>query len=390
MTGDSKPYAFKTTDFGATWTALASPDIKGYAHVVKEDPVNARACSSPERSSACGCRSTAARSGPSSRANLPNVAVRDIAIHPRDHDLILATHGRGIYIVDDITPLRALTSDRRWSATWRSCRRRPSPMVTPVSEFGFNGDAEFVGANPGDGAVITYYLKKRHMLGDLRLEVLRFPGAAADDDSPAASAGASTGSSGRMRRQGSAGGARGGDHPEPGRAHRPARGAAGHVHGEDDQGQATRSRRRVTMVPEPGSRYTDADRAAQRPDRAHALRHGGAAGVPGRRDRRRRGTRRRTRPRGAGERTRCADASPRSPTASSSSGRRSCRRSGARASPGKRNCARKSGMLYGNVNMFEGRPTPSQTRSHGRARRRVDRGVRGVSTRHMSEGRRRR
>jgi len=42
----------------------------------------------------------------------------------------------------------------------------------PVSEFGFNGDAEFVGANPGDGAVITYYLRRRHLLGDLRIEVL--------------------------------------------------------------------------------------------------------------------------------------------------------------------------------------------------------------------------
>ena len=81
---------------------------------------------------------------------LPTVAVRDMAIHPRDHDLILATHGRGIYIIDDITPLRALTSDvlERDVAFLPA---RPSPMVTPVSEFGFNGDAEFVGANPATG-----------------------------------------------------------------------------------------------------------------------------------------------------------------------------------------------------------------------------------------------
>lgn len=44
-------------------------------------------------------------------------------------------------------------------------------MMMPVSEFGFNGDAEFVGANPSDAAVITYYLKKRHLLGDLKLEI---------------------------------------------------------------------------------------------------------------------------------------------------------------------------------------------------------------------------
>src|SRR5207249_3304239 len=43
--------------------------------------------------------------------DLPSVAVRDLAIHPRDHDLVIATHGRGIWIVDDITPLRALTPE---------------------------------------------------------------------------------------------------------------------------------------------------------------------------------------------------------------------------------------------------------------------------------------
>ena len=54
--------------------------------------------------------STAAGSGDSSRPDFPNVAVRDLAIHPREHDLMVATHGRGIYIIDDLTPLRALTS----------------------------------------------------------------------------------------------------------------------------------------------------------------------------------------------------------------------------------------------------------------------------------------
>ena len=50
-------------------------------------------------------------------------------------------------------------------------------MLPLVSEFGFNGDAEFVGPSPRDGAVITYYLKKRHMIGDLKLEVYDAQGA---------------------------------------------------------------------------------------------------------------------------------------------------------------------------------------------------------------------
>jgi hypothetical protein len=102
--------------------------------------------------------------------NLPNVAVRDLAIHPRDHDLIVATHGRGIYVVDDITPLRALTRElvEKDVAFLAS---REAPMYIPAIEFAFGDDAQFEGPNPPEAAMIAYYLKKRHLLGDLKLEV---------------------------------------------------------------------------------------------------------------------------------------------------------------------------------------------------------------------------
>ena len=48
---------------------------------------------------------------------------------------------------------------------------RPAPMVIPAFEFDFSGDEEFLGQNPPEAAAITYYLKKRHMIGDLKLEV---------------------------------------------------------------------------------------------------------------------------------------------------------------------------------------------------------------------------
>ena len=80
--------------------------------------------------------------------DLPNVAVRDLAIHPRDHDLVIATHGRGIWIVDDITPLRALTTgDARSEGRVSSSRTPPSSRI-PASGGWANGDAEFVGAEP--------------------------------------------------------------------------------------------------------------------------------------------------------------------------------------------------------------------------------------------------
>jgi photosystem II stability/assembly factor-like uncharacterized protein len=169
MVGDMKTYVFRTIDFGKTWQSLVTADLKGYAHVVKEDLV------SPDLLfvgtelglfvSADGGKQWGQFTG-----NLPNAAVRDLAIHPRDHDLLVATHGRGIYIVDDITPLRKLTSEvvQRDVAFLES---RPSPMVIPASEFSFGDDSQFEAQNPPEAAIITYYLKKRHLIGDLKLEV---------------------------------------------------------------------------------------------------------------------------------------------------------------------------------------------------------------------------
>jgi hypothetical protein len=97
--------------------------------------------------------------------------VRDLAIHPRDDDLVIATHGRGIWIIDDITPLRELT---RQTLAQGVAFFQTRPVVQPLSASGgwSNGDAMFVGPNPPSDAVITYYLQKRHIFGDMTLEVL--------------------------------------------------------------------------------------------------------------------------------------------------------------------------------------------------------------------------
>ena len=98
------------------------------------------------------------------------MAVRDIAIHPRDHDVVLATHGRALYVIDDVTPLRTLTP-AVMEAEAAFLDARPQWMVNGSQDFGFNGDGEFVGRSPAESAFITYYLKKRHLLGDLKLEI---------------------------------------------------------------------------------------------------------------------------------------------------------------------------------------------------------------------------
>ncbi len=101
---------------------------------------------------------------------LPQVAVRDLAIHPREGDLLIATHGRGVYIVDDLSPLRKLTREALESDV-AMLPSRTAFMAIPASVQDFPGDDEFVAFNPEESATITYYLKKRHLLGDLKVEV---------------------------------------------------------------------------------------------------------------------------------------------------------------------------------------------------------------------------
>ncbi|HVH66235.1 MAG TPA: hypothetical protein VM716_00045 [Gemmatimonadales bacterium] len=172
MVGDMRPYAYRSADFGRTWTALVAPDspVRGYAHVINQDLVNPDLLFLGTELglwvSLDGGKQWAHYKG----GDLPAVAVRDLAIHPRDHDLVIATHGRGIWIVDDITPLRALTAATLASPV---AFLQARPVMQRIPAFGgwANGDAAFVGPNPPGDAVITYYQKKRHIFGDLKIEV---------------------------------------------------------------------------------------------------------------------------------------------------------------------------------------------------------------------------
>ena len=113
--GDHAPYVFRTADYGKTWTPLVTAQdvkgVRGYAHVIKEDLVQPNLLFLGTEFglfvSIDGGKAWAQFKG----GRFPAVAVRDLAIQPRENDLVLGTHGRGIWIIDDITPLRALTPD---------------------------------------------------------------------------------------------------------------------------------------------------------------------------------------------------------------------------------------------------------------------------------------
>ncbi|MGH7730220.1 MAG: WD40/YVTN/BNR-like repeat-containing protein [Candidatus Eiseniibacteriota bacterium] len=168
QTGDMRTYVYRTTDYGKTWQSIATADLKGHAHVVKEDLVK------PEllfvgTEQGLWLSIDGGAQWSQIKGEFPNVAVRDLAIHPREHDLIIATHGRGIWILDDLTALRVIAPDVLASEA-RMLPSRPSVMVIPSSEQRFEA-SEYRGRSLEDATAVSYYLKKRHMFGDLRLEV---------------------------------------------------------------------------------------------------------------------------------------------------------------------------------------------------------------------------
>lgn len=171
--GDLRPYAYKTSDFGQSWTPIVAPagPVRGYAHVVKEDLVNKDLLFVGTEFglwvSLDGGKQWAQYKG----GDLPDVAVRDLAIHPRDRDLVIATHGRGIWIIDDITPLRALTPETLAKEA-AFIEAKATEQRLPAGGGWVNGDAVFTGNNPTDEAVVTYYQQKRHIFGDLKIEIL--------------------------------------------------------------------------------------------------------------------------------------------------------------------------------------------------------------------------
>ncbi len=179
--GDMNPYAYKTVDAGKTWTAVIAPGgtVRGFAHVIKEDTVARNLLFAGTEFglwvSLDGGKHWAQYKG----GDLPSVPVRDIAIHPRESDLVLATHGRGIWIIDDISPLRQLTPEILDKEAVFLTGRVPQQRIEGQGGWA-EGDGTFVGDNPPDAALITYYQKNRHVFGRIKLEILNDKGELVD------------------------------------------------------------------------------------------------------------------------------------------------------------------------------------------------------------------
>lgn len=167
---DGNTYAYKTTDGGKTWVSITTEDIQGFARSIQEDFVNPNLL---YLGTEFGLYITVdgGKNWSKFTNNMPAVAVHHVTLHPRDHALVLATHGRGIIIIDDVTPLRQLTPEVA-AKDVHFFERPPSVIKEPSSLGGTSAFGEFVGDNPTSSARIVYYLKKRHTFGKMEMEIL--------------------------------------------------------------------------------------------------------------------------------------------------------------------------------------------------------------------------
>lgn len=152
------PYVFKTTDGGATWTDLATPDIWGYVHVIEEDPVDPKLLFVGTEFGLYTSRDGGSSWGQWTEG-VPTCPVTALHVHPREHDLVIGTFGRSAFILDDIRPLRAARDDEADA----KLRMTDIPdayqyRVAQTRESRFPGDEEFRGETRERGARLSVWL----------------------------------------------------------------------------------------------------------------------------------------------------------------------------------------------------------------------------------------
>ncbi|HXU29742.1 MAG TPA: glycosyl hydrolase [Thermoanaerobaculia bacterium] len=162
--GDFNPYVLKSGDRGRTWVSIAGDLPKtSPAYALKQDPGSPDLMFAGTEFGLFFTKDGGKRWLPL-KGGLPTVAVRDIAVQKREGDLVIASFGRGFFILDDLTPLREATP-----ATIEKDAElfglRPAKMYIEASPGGepgpgFRGSSFFTAPNPPFGAVFTYYLKE--------------------------------------------------------------------------------------------------------------------------------------------------------------------------------------------------------------------------------------
>ncbi len=173
--GDYKPYVFRTTDYGKTWTNLSiGLPPHGHVNVVREDRVN-RNLLFVGTESGFYISLDAGKSWSPFMRDLPATISNDVLVHPRDQDLVLATHGRSFYVLDDITALQQLTGEVL-EKTEHLFRPRPATLWDEDKQaWHGGGDEQYRAKNPPD-AIVSYYLKAA-VSGPVKVQIADATGA---------------------------------------------------------------------------------------------------------------------------------------------------------------------------------------------------------------------
>jgi photosystem II stability/assembly factor-like uncharacterized protein len=164
--GDFATYVFRTSDYGKTWKKITKglPNDRGTAKVIRQDPNNQNLLFVGTE---FGLFVTfdGGESWSGLKLNFPSVIVDDITVQPQSHDLILATHGRAFWVLDDIRPLEALSPAVLSSQLYLFDLQQATEWKLFDHSNGYTGDQLFKAPNPPNGATIDYYLASKPSKG---------------------------------------------------------------------------------------------------------------------------------------------------------------------------------------------------------------------------------
>ncbi|UCD24747.1 MAG: hypothetical protein JSW51_02180 [Gemmatimonadota bacterium] len=157
---NQSPYIYKTTDYGRSWESLVTEEIEGFIHVVEQDPVNPNLLYLGTEFGMY-ISFNGGESWHLWTHGVPRAPVRALIVHPRDHDLVIGTHGRAAYIVDDVRPLRALADDPTLAGSAIHLFDIPPAILyqtKQVDGMRFVGDTKFAGENKAEGARLSFFV----------------------------------------------------------------------------------------------------------------------------------------------------------------------------------------------------------------------------------------
>ena len=186
--GDMQPYVYKTSDFGTTWTNIITDNVIGTSRNIQEDYENENLLF---LGTEFGLYITAdgGKNWEKFTKNVPPVAVHFIDLQKQTNDLVLGTHGRGIIIIEDISPLREITTEVLKSKL-HFFSSKPMKLSDESGFAGsFGAETQFVGENANRSPQIKYLLPKRHTFGKMSMEIKNSKGEVVSKLSPGKSKG---------------------------------------------------------------------------------------------------------------------------------------------------------------------------------------------------------